>query len=138
MEEAVSGVKGELAVKLFGRDLKTLEQKADEMQGVMSQIPGIADLGTFQVRGQPNVNLVVDRAAADRFGINVSDIQDAVETRGRRQGRQPDPDRRTTLRLDGALPAAVPQDRGRHRQHSDSRAIGRARGAEPGLPHHAG
>ena len=46
----------------------------------MSQIPGVADLGTFQVRGQPNVNLNVDRAAADRFGINVSDIQDAVET----------------------------------------------------------
>ena len=40
----------------------------------------MADLGTFQVRGQPNVNLVVDRAAADRFGINVSDVQDAVET----------------------------------------------------------
>jgi cobalt-zinc-cadmium resistance protein CzcA len=79
VEEAVSGVKGELAVKLFGSDLKTLEKKAEEMQGVMSQIPGVADLGTFQVRGQPNVNLVVDRAAADRFGINVSDIQDAVE-----------------------------------------------------------
>jgi cobalt-zinc-cadmium resistance protein CzcA len=79
VEEAVSGVKGELAVKLFGRDLKMLEQKAEEMQRVMSQIPGVADLGTFQVRGQPNVNLVVDRAAADRFGINVSDIQDAVE-----------------------------------------------------------
>ncbi|HYM76996.1 MAG TPA: CusA/CzcA family heavy metal efflux RND transporter [Candidatus Dormibacteraeota bacterium] len=80
VEEAVSGVKGELAVKLFGRDLKTLEQKAEEMQGVMSQVPGVADLGTFQVRGQPNVNLNVDRAAADRFGINVSDVQDAVET----------------------------------------------------------
>src|SRR5580692_1203180 len=79
VEEAVSGVKGELAVKLFGRDLKTLEQKAEEMQNVMSQIPGIADLGTFEVRGQPNVDLVVDRVAADRFGINVSDIQDAVE-----------------------------------------------------------
>src|SRR3984893_51809 len=79
VEEAVSGVKGELAVKLFGRDLKVLEQKAAEMQNVMSRIPGVADLGTFQVRGQPNVNLVVDRAAADRFGINVSDIQDAVE-----------------------------------------------------------
>jgi cobalt-zinc-cadmium resistance protein CzcA len=79
VEEAVSGVKGELAVKLFGRDLKTLEQKAEEMQSVMSQIPGIADLGTFEVRGQPNVDLVVDRVAADRFGINVSDIQDAVE-----------------------------------------------------------
>jgi cobalt-zinc-cadmium resistance protein CzcA len=79
VEEAVSGVKGELAVKLFGSDLKTLEQKAEEMQHVMSQVPGVADLGTFQVRGQPNINLNVDRAAADRFGINVSDIQDAVE-----------------------------------------------------------
>ena len=80
VEEAVSGVKGELAVKLFGTDLKSLEQKANEIQDVMSKIPGVADLGTFQVRGQPNVNLVVDRAAADRFGINVSDVQDAVET----------------------------------------------------------
>ncbi len=80
VEEAVSGVKGELAVKLFGTDLKTLEQKADEIQNVMAKIPGVADLGTFQVRGQPNVNFVVDRAAADRFGINVADIQDAVES----------------------------------------------------------
>ena len=80
VEEAVSGVKGELAVKLFGTDLKVLEAKADEIQNVMRNIPGVADLGTFQVRGQPNVNLIVDRAAADRFGINVSDVQDAVET----------------------------------------------------------
>jgi heavy metal efflux system protein len=80
VEEAVSGVKGELAVKLFGTDLKVLEAKATEIQDVMSKVPGVADLGTFQVRGQPNVNLVVDRATADRFGINVSDVQDAVET----------------------------------------------------------
>jgi heavy metal efflux system protein len=80
VEEAVSGVKGELAVKLFGTDLKVLEGKANEIQAVMSKIPGVADLGTFQVRGQPNVNMVVDRVAAERFGINVSDVQDAVET----------------------------------------------------------
>jgi cobalt-zinc-cadmium resistance protein CzcA len=80
VEEAISGVKGELAVKLFGSNLKSLETKADEIQNLMSKIPGIADLGTFQVRGQPNVNLVINRAAADRFGINVSDVQDAVET----------------------------------------------------------
>jgi cobalt-zinc-cadmium resistance protein CzcA len=80
VEEAVSGVKGELAVKLFGTDLRVLEAKATEIQDVMSIVPGVADLGTFQVRGQPNVNLVVDRATTDRFGINVSDVQDAVET----------------------------------------------------------
>ncbi len=79
MEEAVSGVKGELAVKLFGTDLKQLEAKADEITGVMKNIPGVEDLGVFRVIGQPNVNMKVNRAAADRFGINVSDIQDAVE-----------------------------------------------------------
>ena len=79
VEEAVSGVKGELAVKLFGSDLKVLEAKANEIQDVMGKIPGVADLGTFQVRGQPNVNLIVDRAAAARVGINVSDVQDAAE-----------------------------------------------------------
>src|SRR2546426_10634640 len=80
MEEAVSGVKGQLAVKLTGDDLKTLEEKADEIADVMRIIPGVADLGIFRVIGQPNVNLIVDRAKADRFGINVSEIQDAIET----------------------------------------------------------
>ena len=80
MEEAVSGVKGELAVKIIGDDLKTLETKADEIVNVMQPIPGIADLGIFRVLGQPNLNLIVDRAKADRYGINVSDIQDAIET----------------------------------------------------------
>jgi len=46
----------------------------------MSRIPGVQDLGIFRVIGQPNVNLVVDRAKADRYGINVSDVQDAIET----------------------------------------------------------
>ncbi len=80
VEEAVSGVKGELATKLIGPDLKTLEAKADQIVNVMQGIPGIQDLGVFRVLGQPNVNLIVNRATADRFGINVSDIQDAVET----------------------------------------------------------
>ncbi len=80
MEEAVSGVKGELAVKIFGSDLKLLEQKGDEILGVMSRIRGVEGLGIFRVIGQPNLNLVVNRAKADRFGINVSDVQDAIET----------------------------------------------------------
>ncbi|MFI5109738.1 MAG: efflux RND transporter permease subunit [Terriglobales bacterium] len=80
VEEAVSGVKGELAVKIIGPDLKQLEAKGDEIVGVMSQIRGIEDLGIFRVLGQPNVNLIVDRVKADRFGINVADVQDAIET----------------------------------------------------------
>ena len=80
MEEAVSGVKGELALKVFGSDLKDLEAKANEIAGVMSTVPGIADLGVFRVLGQPNVNISVDRAKADRYGINVEDVQDAIQT----------------------------------------------------------
>jgi heavy metal efflux system protein len=80
MEEAVSGVKGELAVKVFGTDLKTLEARGDEIVTAMSHVRGIQDLGLFRVIGQPNLNVTVNRAAADRWGINVSDVQDAIQT----------------------------------------------------------
>ena len=80
MEEAVSGVKGELAVKMYGDDLRVLEEKGDEIVGVMRGIAGIEDLGLFRVLGQPNLNLRVDREQAARHGINVVDVQDAVET----------------------------------------------------------
>ena len=80
VEEAVSGVKGELAVKIYGDDLKTLENKADEIVAVMQNVPGIQDLGVFRVVGQPNLNFTVDRKQASRYGINVSDIQDAIQT----------------------------------------------------------
>jgi heavy metal efflux system protein len=80
MEEAVSGVKGELATKVYGDDLKVLEQKANEIVDVMRQVKGIEDLGVFQVLGQPNINFVVNRDAAARYQINVADIQDAVQT----------------------------------------------------------
>src|SRR5579871_1685163 len=80
LEEAVSGVKGALAVKLYGDDLKTLEAKGDEIVGVMRGIRGVADLGLFRVIGQPNLNFQVDRDAAARYAINVSDIQDAIQT----------------------------------------------------------
>jgi cobalt-zinc-cadmium resistance protein CzcA len=73
-------VKGELAVKIFGSDLKDLEQKGEEIMAVMRTVPGVADLGLFRVLGQPNVNITVNRQKADRFGINASDIQDAIQT----------------------------------------------------------
>ncbi len=80
MEEAVSGVKGELAIKLYGEDLKVLEEKGDEVVAVMRRVPGVEDLGLFRVLGQPNLNITVDREQAARHNINVSDVQDAVET----------------------------------------------------------
>ena len=80
MEEAVSGVKGELATKVYGDDLKTLEVKADEIVAIMRRVLGIEDLGVFRVLGQPNLNVTVDRDAAARYQINVADVQDAIQT----------------------------------------------------------
>jgi cobalt-zinc-cadmium resistance protein CzcA len=80
MEEAVSGVKGELATKVYGSDLHLLEDKANEIAGIMSRVRGIADLGVFNVTGQPDLVFAVDREKAARWQINVADIQDAVQT----------------------------------------------------------
>jgi cobalt-zinc-cadmium resistance protein CzcA len=80
LEEAVSGVKGALAVKVYGDDLKTLEAKADEIVAAMRSIAGVEDLGVFRIIGQPNLNFTVDRDQASRYGINVSDVQDAIQT----------------------------------------------------------
>jgi cobalt-zinc-cadmium resistance protein CzcA len=80
LEEAVSGVKGALAVKIYGEDLRTLEEKADEVVGVMKNVRGVEDLGVFRVIGQPNLNFEVQRDQAARYGINVSDVQDAIQT----------------------------------------------------------
>ena len=80
LEEAVSGVKGALAVKIYGDDLRTLEAKADEIAAVMRPIKGVEDLGIFRTIGQPNLNFSVDRERAARYGINVSDVQDAIQT----------------------------------------------------------
>src|ERR1700722_19279079 len=80
MEEAVSGVKGQLATKIYGDDLRTLEDKADEVVKVMRTVPGIEDLGVFRLLGQPNLNVEVDRQAAARFQLNVADVQDAIQT----------------------------------------------------------
>jgi cobalt-zinc-cadmium resistance protein CzcA len=80
MEEAVSGVKGQLATKIYGDDLRTLEDKADEVLKTMHTVRGVEDLGVFRLLGQPNLNVQVDRQQAARFQINVADVQDAIQT----------------------------------------------------------
>jgi cobalt-zinc-cadmium resistance protein CzcA len=80
MEEAVSGVKGELAIKVYGDDLKALEDKSAQIASIMGTVKGVEDLGVFHVLGQPNLNVTVDREAAARYQINVADVQDAVQT----------------------------------------------------------
>jgi cobalt-zinc-cadmium resistance protein CzcA len=80
MEEAVSGVKGQLATKVYGDDLHVLEDKAEEIVNIMRKVPGIEDLGVFRVLGQPNDNFIVNRRQASRYQLNVADVQDAINT----------------------------------------------------------
>ncbi|HTT17958.1 MAG TPA: CusA/CzcA family heavy metal efflux RND transporter [Candidatus Sulfotelmatobacter sp.] len=78
--ETMTGTKGALALKIFGDDLKTLEEKGEEVTAVLTSIPGMHDVKLLRDFGQPNLNLTIDRRAAARFGINVADIQDAIQT----------------------------------------------------------
>ena len=78
--EMLTGTKGALALKIFGDDLKTLEEKGQEVIDVMSGIPGMHDVKLLRDFGQPNLDLSIDRRVAARFGINMADIQDAVQT----------------------------------------------------------
>ncbi|MGC8654753.1 MAG: efflux RND transporter permease subunit [Candidatus Kryptoniota bacterium] len=80
VEEAVTGVKGELAVKIFGKDLGILEEKAQEVSNIIRTVPGITDVGIFREIGQPTIEIAVDRTKAARYGINVSDIQELIES----------------------------------------------------------
>jgi cobalt-zinc-cadmium resistance protein CzcA len=80
MGETLTGTKGGLAAKLYGPDLDVLEEKGEEIKNVMAKINGVKDLGIQRDTGQPNIDLTVDRQAAARFGINVADIQDAIQT----------------------------------------------------------
>jgi cobalt-zinc-cadmium resistance protein CzcA len=80
VNETVTGTKGGLAAKIFGSDLKVLEEKGEQITSIMARIPGVKDLGLFRELGQPNLNFSIDRKQAARFGINVADVQDAMET----------------------------------------------------------
>ncbi len=78
--ETLTGTKGQLALKVFGNDLRTIEDKGDEISDIMQRVPGITDVKLYRDTGQPNLNFTINRQQAARFGINVTDIQDAVET----------------------------------------------------------
>jgi cobalt-zinc-cadmium resistance protein CzcA len=79
VEEAMSGVKGENSIKLFGADLKVMEGKATEIERVMRQIHGVKDLGIFRLVGQPNLLIQVDREASARYGLQVADVNAVVQ-----------------------------------------------------------
>ncbi len=80
MDEAISGVKGELAVKIYGPDLKVLTVLGKQVKQIVEQVPGMQDVAFDQLLGQPQLIVTIDRDRAARYGINSNDILDVVET----------------------------------------------------------
>lgn len=78
-DELLSGVKSQLAIKLFGDDLNILKTKADEIKSAIIDIPGLVDLSVEQSFGQPQIQIIADRDACSRYGVNVSDLMEIVE-----------------------------------------------------------
>lgn len=79
VQEAMSGVKGENAIKLYGHDLQQLEVEAARIEQVMKDVPGVRDLGTFHLMGQPNLIIEVDRKECARYGLQVGDVNDVIQ-----------------------------------------------------------
>ncbi len=79
VNEALSGAKGEIVVKVFGPDLEILEQKSEQLVQILSGIHGAADVGAFKVGGQSELTVTLDRARMARYGINVADVNNTVE-----------------------------------------------------------
>jgi cobalt-zinc-cadmium resistance protein CzcA len=79
VEEALSGVKGANSVKLFGTDLKLLEETGQRIVQILRSVRGIENVGLFHILGQPNLEIEIDRKACSRYGINVADVETAVQ-----------------------------------------------------------
>ena len=80
VEEALSGAKGEIVVKIFGPDLDILQDKADQVAAILASIPGATDVAAFRIGGQTEATITVDRARVARYGINVSDVDLVIQT----------------------------------------------------------
>jgi cobalt-zinc-cadmium resistance protein CzcA len=78
-DELLSGIKAQIAVKLYGEDLDILKDKANEIRNAIDTIPGLVDLAVEQSFGQPQIQIIADRRACGRYGINVSEILELVE-----------------------------------------------------------
>lgn len=109
--ELISGVRADVAIKVFGDDLNTLVSVANRVERVTRSIEGAADVKTEQVSGLPTLTVTPDRAALARFGLNASDVQEAVGTAigGTVAGRLFEGDRRFDIVV--RLPERLRQDR---------------------------
>ena len=80
VDELISGIRTECAIKLYGEDLNVLHDKAEEIAALMQQINGVKDIKVEQIAGQPYLTVDIDRQKIARFGINVADVQEIVTT----------------------------------------------------------
>lgn len=80
VDELLTGIKAELAIKIFGPDMEVLKTKSAEIEAVLRDVPGAADVQKDQVTGTPQLRITVDRQAIARYGINVEDVQEIVRT----------------------------------------------------------
>jgi cobalt-zinc-cadmium resistance protein CzcA len=80
VDEAETGLKSSLAVKIFGTDLTTLEQKARDVKRIITTIPGISNVTIVQELGQPSLTIVPDREKIAAYGLNIADINTLIET----------------------------------------------------------
>ena len=79
VEEAMSGVKGENSIKLFGNNFDTLSTLSEQILKIMKSVPGVQDAGIFKVGGQPNLIIQIDRAKAARYGLAAQDINNSIQ-----------------------------------------------------------
>ena len=80
VEEALTGVKGQLAVKIVGDDLNALNDMAEQIARNIKQVPGVVDLGIFRELGQSNLHIEIQRERAERYGLSVADVERTIET----------------------------------------------------------
>jgi heavy metal efflux system protein len=80
VDEAETGLKSALAVKIFGGDLKVLDEKAEQVKSILQKIPGITEITVVRELGQPSLTITPDRAKLARYGLNVDDVNTLVET----------------------------------------------------------
>ena len=80
VEEALSGVKGEIAVKIYGPDLDVLTQKSEQIASILNGIAGAADVAAVKIGGQSELDIVIDRDRIARLGINVADVNSVIQS----------------------------------------------------------
>ena len=137
--ELIAGVRGDVAIKIFGDDLGTLERVARQVAAVMAQVQGTADLRVEQTAGFPTLEIDFNRDAISRFGLSIEDVTDTVAAAlgGREAGLVFEGDRRfdIVVRLDnatrnnleaiGALPVMLPERAGQPRRSVPLREVAR-------------